>query len=175
VLQQIAEVEQLISRWQGALGRNHQGYKNHIYRVINLCALQRELDASELRQVVITACFHDVAIWLDDTFDYLAPSHAHAQRYLEEQGCHAWGDVVGAMIEQHHKITPYRHNPLVETFRRADWCDVTLGMCKFGIPAESLRALKGAFPNAGFHPFLLRRSVRELLTRPWRPLPMMRW
>jgi hypothetical protein len=175
MLNNLNEVEQLITGWSAALGNNLTAYKNHVYRVINLCALQRELNETELRQVVIAACFHDVAIWLDDTFDYLAPSRVHAQRYLEQQGVEGWGDLVCIMIEQHHKITRYKENALVETFRRADWCDVTLGLFGFGISAEKIRSLKQAFPNAGFHAFLLRRSGRELLTRPWNPLPMMRW
>lgn len=175
MLTDIEEVEQLITSWAVALGDNHTAYKNHIYRVINLCALQRKLSEEELRQVVIAACFHDVAIWLDDTFDYLAPSRQHAQRYLEQQGLDGWGDLVCSMIEQHHKITAYRRNELVETFRRADWIDVSLGRLKYGVSAANIRAVREALPNAGFHRFLLRRSARELLRRPWNPLPMMRW
>lgn len=175
MLQGIDEVEQLTRSWKTALGSCYQAYKNHIYRVINLCALQRKLSANELRQVVIAACFHDSAIWLDDTFDYLAPSRAHAECYLQQQGLEEWAAQVGAMIEQHHKITPYTGYELVEIFRRADWCDVTLGMMKFGLASSAIKALQQRFPNTGFHAFLLRRSGRELLTRPWKPLPMMRW
>jgi hypothetical protein len=175
VLTHIDEVEQLITRWAEALGDNRAAYKNHIYRVINLCALQRELSEAELRQVVIAACFHDVAIWLDDTFDYLAPSRVHAQRYLEQQGLEEWGDLICSMIEQHHKITPYKAHAMVETFRRADWVDVTLGILRFGLSAADVLAIREAFPNANFHRFLLRRSGCELLSRPWNPLPMMRW
>ncbi|MEN8169896.1 MAG: hypothetical protein ABFS08_06705 [Pseudomonadota bacterium] len=169
------EVEQLIASWSKALGNNRTAYRNHIYRVINFCLLQHELSEDELRQVVIAACFHDVAIWLDDTFDYLTPSRKYAQHYLEQQGLIEWSDVVGTMIEQHHKITLYKRNALVETFRRSDWIDVTLGLLKFGLSSIEIRVIRGAFPNAGFHPFLLRLSGRELLSRPWNPLPMMRW
>ena len=79
------------------------------------------------------------------------------------------------MIEQHHKITSYHENALVETFRHADWNDVTLGLLKFGLSSSEIRAVRDAFPNAGFHPFLLRCSGRECLSRPWNLLPMMRW
>ena len=171
----IDEVENLLAAWKGELGNNHQAYKNHVYRVINLCALQCELSKDELRQVVIAACFHDIAIWLDDTFDYLSPSRRHAGLYLSQHGLGDWSWIVGEMIEQHHKVTRYKANELVECFRRADWCDVTLGMMRFGMASSEVKAIRKAFPNAGFHSFLLRRSGRELLTRPWRPLPMMRW
>lgn len=171
----IDEVEELIACWAEPLGNNRTAYKNHIYRVINLCATLRELSEEEMRQVVIAACFHDIAIWLDDTFDYLAPSRQHAEKYLAEQGRSEWSEVVGAMIEQHHKITVYPQHPLVETFRHADWIDVSLGIIEFGLATETIKEIRALFPNAGFHPFLLRRTGRELLTRPWRPLPMMRW
>ncbi len=169
------EVEQLCMDWKQALGQQYQGYKNHIYRVINLCALQRSLSEKELRQVVIAASFHDVAIWLDDTFDYLTPSRKYATSYLESQGLEAYTQTVGEMIEQHHKFTRHKGAVLGEIFRRADWCDVTLGTVRFGIDPSAIKAIRTAFPNAGFHPFLLRRAARELLSRPWNPLPMLRW
>lgn len=43
MLTHIDEVEQLLVRWAEALGGNRLAYKNHIYRVINLCSLQCEL------------------------------------------------------------------------------------------------------------------------------------
>lgn len=175
MLEHLEEVEQLTSHWKNALGSNYQAYRNHIYRVINLCALLDDLNDTELRQVVIAACFHDIAIWLDDTFDYLTPSRQYAEHYLEQQGLAEWADVIGPMIEQHHKITPYKGHKLAEIFRRADWIDVTLGLRRFGLRSSETRKVRTTFPNAGFHPFLLRRSGRELLSHPWNPLPMMRW
>lgn len=175
MLRKIEEVERLLGDWSGALGEQRAGYRNHIYRVINLCLLQRELSETELRQVVIAACFHDVAIWLDDTFDYLSPSQQHATAYLEAQGLASWSPLIGEMIVQHHKVRRYQGSELVELFRRADWIDVTLGARRFGLSSAAIGALKQSFPNAGFHRFLLYRTGRELLTRPWRPLPMMRW
>jgi len=169
------EVEALLEQWREPLGRDFPAYRNHVYRVINLSALQRELSDTELRQVIIAACFHDIAIWLDDTFDYLSPSRHHASAYLQRHGLDEWSGVVGEMIEQHHKITSYQANELVECFRRADWCDVTLGVMRSGIEKHHVRTIRKRFPNAGFHTFLLRRTLRELVTRPWRPLPMMRW
>lgn len=133
------------------------------------------MSEEELRQVVFAACFHDIAIWFDDTFDYLTPSRKYAEAYLKQQGLSEWSGVIGEMIEQHHKLTPYKEHELVELFRRADWADLTLGLMKFGLDANAIREIRGTFPNAGFHAFLLRRSGRELLTRPWKPLPMMRW
>lgn len=175
MITQVDEVEALCNSWRQALGEDLPAYRNHIYRVINLCDRLQTLDERAMRQVVIAACFHDVAIWLDDTFDYLSPSRHHARHYLASQGLDAWEAVVGPMIENHHKITPCRSGSLAETFRRADWIDVTLGVRRFGLPRGEFARIRKAFPNRGFHAFLLRRSARELLHRPWNPLPMMRW
>ncbi len=175
MLRRIEEVERLIDGWSDALGGQAEGYRNHIYRVINFCAAQQALSEEALRQVVIAACFHDVAIWLDSTFDYLAPSQRRATSYLKEQGLAPWSPLIGEMILQHHKLRRYQGAELVEIFRRADWIDVSLGALKFGLCAAAIKEIKQAFPNAGFHRFLLNRSSRELLRRPWKPLPMMRW
>ncbi len=175
MLERIDEVEQLLEGWRSTLGDNYPAYRNHIYRVINLCTLQRDFSDTELRQLIIAACFHDIAIWLDDTFDYLSPSCQYAHYYLQQQGLTEWYETIAEMIEQHHKITRYRENDLVELFRRADWIDVSRGAIKFGLTSDTIRHVLHHFPNAGFHRFLLHRSLREFLARPWRPLPMMRW
>lgn len=98
MFKQIDEVEKLLAAWDEPLGNNHQAYKNHVYRVINLCDLQCELSNDELRQVVIAACFHDIAIWLDDTFDYLSPSRRYAGLYLSQHGLGDWSGIVGETI-----------------------------------------------------------------------------
>jgi len=44
-----------------------------------------------------------------------------------------WIPEIEAMIVDHHKVTPSRANQqwLVESFRRADWIDVSRGLRKF--------------------------------------------
>ena len=62
----------------------------------------------------------------------------------------------------------------MEGFRRADWIDVSLGMLSFGLSRQDRRRVFAAFPDAGFHLRLVQLSARQLLTRPWNPLPMLR-
>ena len=71
-------VEALMSNWHEALGKDFQAYRHHVYRVLNYCAALQPLDPRQLDQVAIAACFHDVGIWLDHTFDYLGPSAKRA-------------------------------------------------------------------------------------------------
>lgn len=80
------------------------------------------------------------------------------------------------MILEHHKISAYRGDPhgLVESFRRADWIDVTRGLRTFGLPRKLLGEIFSTWPSAGFHKRLVQLSLKRLRTHPLSPLPMIR-
>ena len=159
------------------MGGDFEGYRNHAYRVANLCAAQLKATADEIERIAIAAAFHDIGIWTDGTFDYLGPSVTQAQKYLTNSGRAAWLPEITEMIRQHHKLFPFRGEPtmqLVEPFRRADWIDVSGGLLTFGLPATIARALRSPWPNAGFHNRLLALEFNHLRTHPWNPLPMMK-
>jgi hypothetical protein len=81
------------------------------------------------------------------------------------------------MIVNHHKITtcPPGTPVLAESFRRADWIDVTRGSRRFGLSRAVVNTIVTGWPSAGFH----RRLVQLTLDRWWRhplnPLPMFKW
>lgn len=177
IIQHHPLIEQLFLQWQPALGRDYTAYRNHVYRVLNHCNALRPLSQRERDQVAIAAAFHDVAIWLDHTFDYIGPSVRHANNFLVREGKSQWIDPVRAMIEQHHKITAYDgpHADLAELFRRADWIDVSMGLARLGISFNTVRIIRAAFPYAGFHRRLIRLSAGNIVRHPLRPLPMFRW
>ncbi|HEV7734253.1 MAG TPA: phosphohydrolase [Candidatus Binatia bacterium] len=167
-------VEDILGTWTAALGADLAGYRGHVYRVLNLCrALAPSADDE---QAAIATAFHDLGIWSDGTFDYLPPSVARATAFLDATGRAPATDAVARAIEMHHKLLPYHGDDalLVEALRRADLIDVSLGLVRFGVPREFVRQVRGAFPNCGFHATLARLIGRELVRRPWRPLPMMR-
>lgn len=176
LITELAQLDALFDRHAERFGRDQTPYRNHVYRVINLVAAQRALTDEELSKLELAGFFHDAGIWLACTFDYLGPSARLACHYLQEHGLQSWSDEIHAMIVHHHKITPSEHQPtsLVEAFRRADWIDLSLGLVRFGVPRERIRDINRRFPNAGFHQLLLTLSARQLLTQPWRPLPMLR-
>ena len=167
-------VEQILSDWQLALAQDYRAYRNHVYRVIHFTRLFTPVDETQDQQLQIAACFHDLGIWSDATFDYLGPSARRASDYLIQHQLSHWLAPVSAMIEDHHKITASPH-PLANAFRKADWLEVTHGYLSFGLPRQRIAEIQQAFPNAGFHRLLVRLSLKQLLTRPWSPLPMMRW
>ena len=159
-----------------ALGRDFEAYRNHAHRVAHLCIAQSSRDADRVERIEIAAAFHDLGIWTAGTFDYLQPSVMLAASHLAVSGRSAWIPEVTAMILEHHKVFRYRGEAawLVEPFRRADWIDVSLGAVGFGMPRRFLDQLVARWPRAGFHARLAQLEARQLITRPWNPLPMLR-
>ena len=159
------------------LGEDFTAYRNHAYRVVNLCAALHPGDAATIEKIAIAAAFHDLGIWTAHTFDYLAPSIDLACAHLHCGGHEDWRAGVAGMIREHHKVRRFRgaDAELVEPFRQADWIDVSLGLLTFGLPRARLRAIFARWPNAGFHRRLVQLTLREARRHPLRPLPVLKW
>ncbi len=166
--------EDILEAHAGALGKDLPAYKNHVLRVLRFFRL---LGGDCTEQLVIAAAFHDLGIWTAGTFDYLEPSVALAESYLETSNRNDHVQETTAVIVNHHKLRPYRgpFEDSVERFRQADLVDVSLGLIRFGLPRADIRAIRSDHPNAGFHPRLLDLSLRQFLRHPLHPLPMVRW
>ncbi len=158
------------------LGDDYPGYRNHAYRVLNLCAALCPTEGEELQRIAVAAAFHDLGIWTARTFDYLGPSVDLACSHLACAGRDAWTPEVSQMIREHHKVSRVRDEShrLIEPFRQADWVDVTHGLLTFGLPRTVLREIFAIWPDAGFHACLARLALRRLGTHPWNPLPMLK-
>ena len=176
LLTEIPILDELLQAHVGVLGRDFVGYRNHTYRVVNLCVAQSSRDREQLEKIAIAAAFHDMGIWTDGTFDYLPPSVRLANAHLAAAGRTEWTAEISEMILEHHKISGYGGAPrsLVEPFRRADWVDVTRGLVTFRLSRSFLREIFSMWPSAGFHKRLVELELARLRTHPWNPLPMMR-
>jgi hypothetical protein len=176
LLTEIATLDELLHAHAAALGGDFTAYRNHTYRVVNLCAaFSSSGDPEQLEKMAIAAAFHDLGIWTDGTFDYLQPSVRLARAHLDRSGRAEWTPEITEMILEHHKISAYRGNPhwLVEPFRRADWVDVSR-LLTFGLSRSLLREIFSTWPGAGFHKMLVRLELKHLRAHPRNPLPMMR-
>src|SRR5262245_39006185 len=124
----IPTVDDVLSGHAAALRDDFVGYRNHVYRIVNLCSAI--VGPAELEKIAVAAVFHDLGIWTNVTFDYIPPSVALARAYLAARGREDWIAEIEGMISDHHKITTSTAGPhsLVEAFRRADWIDVTHGL-----------------------------------------------
>jgi hypothetical protein len=174
LLNRISTVDDVLNRHAMALRDDFVAYRNHVYRVVNLCAAIG--GRSELEKIAVAAVFHDLGIWTNGTFDYIAPSIALAHDYLVAGAREDWTDEIEGMIADHHKITPSTADPdsLIEAFRRADWIDVTHALRGFGTPRPFVAHLFATWPSAGFHWRLLTLALDRFRSHPLTPLPMVR-
>ncbi|PIX87829.1 MAG: phosphohydrolase [Nitrospirae bacterium CG_4_10_14_3_um_filter_44_29] len=169
-------LDAILESWRTPLGKDYTSYRNHCYRVLNFSLAFCGESTETISKVSIAVAFHDLGIWANNTYDYLGPSKQLAREYLSKTDQVAWNDEIEAMIEQHHKLGKYKANPnwLVESFRKADWIDVSRGKLKFGLPSAFVVEIISMFPNAGFHKRLIALTKERLKTHPFSPLPMMR-
>ena len=171
-----ARIEGLLATYAPQFGRDADAYGNHVRRVYGLVRAQGpHLTPEQVGQVEVAAVFHDIAIWLDDTFDYLEPSKDHAVDYLTAEGLSGWIPAVDELILQHHKLRPVKGDPLVEAFRRADLCDLSFGLAARGVPRGAYRELVAAYPVFGFQKRLVQFTIGQVRKDPLHPLPMLRW
>jgi hypothetical protein len=177
LLDSINTLEEILASSRAALGEDFVAYRNHCYRVANLCRSFPETTSEDNNIIVIATAFHDLGIWAFQTFDYLDGSRELARRYLMDHGQVAWAPEVEAMIGYHHKITAFSGDNarLVEAFRKADWVDISLGHLRFGLSKEVVTNILTAFPNSGFHKKLVGLTFRRLRRHPLSPLPMMKF
>ena len=175
--ERITLVEEILGEWRNELGDDYPGYKNHVYRMIHFCLALSDFNDEEREKILITACFHDLGIWTDKTFDYLPPSMALAAEYLQQKGLAEWIPEIELMIDQHHRLRKFPNvsYPLVEVFRKGDLVDFSLGIVKCGVPEEYVRTVKARFPNAGFHKRLLQLAGRWFYSHPLNPVPVVKW
>jgi hypothetical protein len=174
LLTRIPIIDDVLNDHATALRDDFVAYRHHVYRIVNLCVAI--VGRSELEKIAVAAVFHDLGIWTNGTFDYIAPSVALAHHYLVARARVDWTAEVEGMIANHHKITISSADPgsLVEAFRRADWIDVTRGLRGFGIPRRFVARLSATWPDAGFHWRLVTLTLERFRRHPLTPLPMVR-
>ena len=176
LLEQHGFVEEMAARWSDALGSARDAYSGHAYRVLNYA---RALIASENydEELALAAAYHDLGIWSDRTFDYLAPSTERAEMFRREVAPEMDERLLRLLIQDHHLL----RRPSVgvepglrDAFRRADLVDVSRGRFRAGLPAPFVRDVVERFPYRGFHGTLVRTALRWTLRHPLRPLPKIR-
>ncbi|OCQ21882.1 hypothetical protein A7985_08720 [Pseudoalteromonas luteoviolacea] len=169
--------EKVLLEYKIKIDSDFIGYRNHVMRMLNYCHyLLPEIDEVQSRKLQIAAAFHDIALWTHDRVDYLVPSYNECKKYLIDKNMEDISEEVQIIIDMHHLIGTYQgpYEELTEIFRKADLVDFSGGLIKFGIEPSFIKAVNSALPNAGFHLTLLRFTFKQLLRKPWDPLPMMR-
>jgi hypothetical protein len=177
LLTDLPTVERVLDDHASVLGDDRIGYRNHVYRVVNLCLAVAGDNPVDLEKLAVTAVFHDLGIWTNHTFDYIAPSVALAREHLARRGLTGWIPEIEATIVNHHKVTASRTDgqPLIESFRRADWIDVSRGLRRFSLPRTFIATVFATWPDAGFHRRLVELTIDRWWKHPLNPLPMVTW
>lgn len=141
LLTSVPTVEEVLDDHASELGHDLIAYRNYVYRVVTLCLAIVGDRRVKLEKIAVATVFHDLAIWTNTTFDYITPSVALTREHLSARGMTDWMPEIEAKIVDHHKITPSRADPqsLVESFRRADWIDVSRGLRGSASRARSSR------------------------------------
>ena len=153
---ELPRVEQLLAPYRESIGKDYDGYRNHVYRTITYAL--HFLNGQHQQLVETALVYHDLGLWTDRDLAYLEPSEAIAIRDNEQ---HGWGldpNALRGAIHWHHKIWRYRgpHEDVIEACRKADWIDATLGWLRKGMSRRNITLVEKAFPNCGFHASLLR-------------------
>src|SRR5262245_59151688 len=174
LIQNVSVLDTILESHASELGRDFTAYRNHTYRVVNFCLALSPNGPAQLEKIAIAAAFHDLGIWTDHTFDYIPPSVRLARVHLMASGQAPWTAEISEMILQHHKVSRYRSDALVEQFRCADWVDVSRGFIRHGLSRQQIRRVLSMWPDAGFHKRLLQLGLHRLRTHPLNPLPMLR-
>ena len=74
LLTSLPTVEEVLDDHASELGHDLIAYRNHVYRVVNLCLAIMGDSRVEIEKIAVAAVFHDLGIWTNHTFDYIAPS-----------------------------------------------------------------------------------------------------
>lgn len=169
-------LDDALEPWSEHLGAARVPYRNHAYRVFNFArALLGSASGDET--LAVTSAFHDLGIWSDRTFDYLAPSEARAREFLERRLPAAPAELIVAAIEHHHRLGPVRGAEgagLIDAFRRADLVDVSRGVYRAGLDRAFRQDVLERLPYAGFHGVLVRTGLAWWARHPLRPVPVLR-
>jgi hypothetical protein len=139
-----------------------------VYRVVNFARALSPDARDRDDKLAIAAAFHDLAAF--ETLDYLVPSIAAQDAWLQENARTEWSDELALIVAEHHRLSRYSqtrpHAPLVEAFRRADLIDVSQGLIRFGIPSSYVKEVRATFDASAFFnrviPSGTLRAVRKL-------------
>ena len=63
LLTSVPTIDEVLHDHASELGHDFIAYRNHVYRVVNLCARHCERAMVELEKIAVAAVFHDLGIW----------------------------------------------------------------------------------------------------------------
>ncbi len=164
-------VEKHLERYREIIGKDYEGYKGHIYRVLtyslHFLSSNTKLSKIEKEQTkrVIAAglVFHDIGLWTDHTLAYLEPSVQRAEEYFNYKSfTKEEFQLIKDIIVWHHKITPFvgPNEEILNAVIKADLIDASNGIITKGMPKSHIKKVTDTIPEAGFHQTLMEFGPR---------------
>lgn len=74
IAREVPLIDGVLATHREALGRDFDGYRHHALRVFHLARRLAGDAPAWVDRLAVACAFHDLGIWTDGTFDYLAPS-----------------------------------------------------------------------------------------------------
>ena len=155
IVRSLPLVEEILHAHSHRAGGDESGwaaYRAHVYRVINFARALGPDHPDRDDKLAIAAAFHDLAVF--DTLDYLVPSIAVQDDWLQRTGRQDWSTELAVAVAEHHRFTRYPssrpHATLAEAMRRADLIDVSQGLIRFGLPKTYVREVRLCFDASEF-------------------------
>ena len=164
IVRSLPLVEEILDAHRHRAGGNESGwaaYRAHVYRVINFARVLGPDHPDRDDKLAIAAAFHDLAVF--DTLDYLVPSIAVQDDWLQRTGRQDWSTELAVAVAEHHRFTRYPpgrpHSDLVEAMRRADLVDVSQGLIRFGLPKAYVAEVRRSFDAGEFFTRVIPRAT----------------
>lgn len=167
-------IEDILAHYKTELGEHFQKYRNHVYRVYHYAVILSKCAEPDKNKLAIAAAFHDIGLWTANTLDYLSSSINLARAYLQKNNLQIFDDEVEQIIDNHHKLTPYKKSNLAEIFRQADLMDLTACIINFGVPPKQVHDIKKQFPSLGFKRYIFKQILLNFVKHPLNPLPIVK-
>lgn len=161
IIAESPQVERLLAPYRAQLGRDYDGYRNHILRVLTYAMHFLDGEERYLPIVETALAFHDIGMWSHGDLAYLEPSISEALAANDREALGHDPALLAALIREHHKLRPYRGPDarLVNAVRKADWIDASGGLLHKGLSKAQIGAVTAAIPVVNFPKILMRLAA----------------
>lgn len=151
-------IDDLLAPFEGCIGPDLPGYRNHVLRVLTYARHFLHGDDTHRQAIEVALAFHDIGLWTAGDLAYLGPSEEVVIRVNRERELGIDPDFLVALIHWHHKLTAYRGawEREVNAVRCGDWVDASQGLVRKGLARSQIAAVEAALPSLGFHEALQR-------------------
>lgn len=166
-------IVEILHPFKASLGIAYVPYLHHACRVKKYACHLLSITESDL--ITVTAAFHDLDVWENETMDYLEGSSRLAKRYVIDHTLDIDLTELDKVITLHHQLVKIRNHPTAEAFRKADLIDLSAGLINLGLTRSLIRQTEKHYPRHGFTQLIMKKVISWSARNPTNPFPMIKW